>query len=111
MSDEQHSAFQKNSLDSKDEFESPLLNRMKDQHNSWDNIPRQSSQQQQQQKQQQQSERNGLTYEDIRKRNRIGFNKRTDDQQDRLNETEVMFCAAVFKFFAFDYSITCNVML
>ena len=68
-----------------DAFESPLMNRMKgEQSNSWDTIRRQQSQQQQQQ-QQQSSGKSGLTYEELRKRNRIGFNKRADDQQQ--NET------------------------
>ena len=91
MSDEQHTSFQtRDSLESKDEFESPLMSRMKEERNPWDNI--RSSTQQQQQQQEQPTGKNGLTYEDLRKRTRIGFNKRTDENQDlQTAETDVNF--------------------
>ena len=94
MTDEQHTSFQtRNSLESKDEFELPPMNRMKEERNPWDNIRSSTQQQQQQQQHQEQpTGKNGLTYEDLRKRTRIGFNKRTDENRDlQTAETEVNF--------------------
>lgn len=66
------------------------MSRMKEERNPWDNIRSSSQQQQQKQQQQEQPGKNGLTYEDLRKRSRIGFNKRVDENQDlQIAETEV----------------------
>lgn len=68
----------------KDEFESPLLNRMQE-GKSWDQIRKNSSINQQQQDRSASS--GGLTYEDLRKRNRTGFtNNRTEDPQGNREE-------------------------